>query len=132
MGLQELGGGGRLVVEFGDVAVPLRVVVVGVDHHLARERVDRHCSVVFQRHGNHDDVAGPCRFDGRRRARVWSEFGDERGQGFRPTRIADHDVVPVCHRKSPDLASDVSGTDQSNGRHGTQYKTSTAASRASP
>ena len=40
--LQQLRGGRRLVVELRDVAVALRVVVVGVDHDLARQRLDRH------------------------------------------------------------------------------------------
>ena len=49
MRLQELGRRRRLVVELGNVAVPLRVVVVGVDHDLARQRLDRDVPVVLER-----------------------------------------------------------------------------------
>ena len=62
--LQELGGRRRLVVELGDVAVALRVVVVGVDHDLARQRLDRNVPVVLERHGDDDDVSGLRRVDG--------------------------------------------------------------------
>ena len=58
------------------------------------------------------------RLDGGRRPGSRSELCDELGQGLRPARIADHHVVVVCHRKSCDLASDVPGSNQSDGRHG--------------
>ena len=54
--LEELGDGGRLVVELGDVAVALGVVVVGVDHDLAAQRLDRDLAVALQRDRHHDDV----------------------------------------------------------------------------
>jgi hypothetical protein len=38
--LQQFRCGGRLVVELGDVAVTLRVVIVGVDHDFARQGLD--------------------------------------------------------------------------------------------
>ena len=100
-----------------DVAVARRVVVVRVDHDFARQRLDRNRTVVLQRDRDHDDVSGPRRVDGRRRARLRSELGDERGQSFRPARIADHDIVAICHRQSCDLASDVPRSNESDGRH---------------
>ena len=42
----------------GDLAVSLRVVVVGVDDDLARQWLDRHDAIVPQRNRDHDDVAG--------------------------------------------------------------------------
>jgi hypothetical protein len=45
-----------VVVEFGDVAVPLRVVVVRIDHDLASERLDWNLAIVLQRYGHDDDV----------------------------------------------------------------------------
>ena len=39
------------------MAITLGVVVVGVDHDLARERRHRHVAVVLERYGDHDDVA---------------------------------------------------------------------------
>ena len=65
--LQQLGGRGRLIVELGDMAVTLGVVVVRVDHDLARQRCDRNGPVVLQRQRDHDDVPGLPRVDGRRR-----------------------------------------------------------------
>ena len=119
--LQQLGGRRRLVVELGDVAVTLRVVVVGVDDDLARERLDRHRPVVLQRNRDDDDVAGLRGVDGACRARLRPELGDERGERLRPARIADHDVVAVCHRQSRDLAADVPGADESDGSHDDHY-----------
>ena len=40
VGLQELGGRGRLVVEFRDPTVALWIVVIGVDDDLSRQRLD--------------------------------------------------------------------------------------------
>ena len=51
----------------------------------------------------------------------YSHFSPQSGLPDTPEN--HHTVTIVCHRKSRDLASDVSGTDQSNGRHGSQYKT---------
>src|ERR1035441_6582077 len=48
MCLQEFGRGGRFVVELGDVAIPLRVVIVGVDHNFARQGLGRNLPVVLQ------------------------------------------------------------------------------------
>src|SRR6266404_1196203 len=112
-----LRGGRRLVVELLDVAVSLWVVVVRVDHDLARQGLDRDLPVVLERDGDHNDVPSFCGVDSRRRARIRSEFGNERRQGFRPTRVADHNPVAVCRRKSRDLASDLTGADESYGRH---------------
>src|SRR6266481_5686156 len=117
--LQELRGGRRLVVELLDVAVSLWVVVVRVDHDLARQGLDRDLPVVLERDGDHNDVPSLCGVDSRRRARIRSELGNERRQGFRPTRVADHNPVAVCRRKSRDLASDVTGADESYGLHAT-------------
>ena len=115
--LQELRGGRRLVVELLDVAVSLWVVVVRVDHDLARQGLDRNLPVVLERDGDHNDVPSLCGVDSRRRARIRSELGNERRQGFRPTRVADHNPVAVCRRKSRDLASDLTGADESYGLH---------------
>jgi len=54
--LQELRGGRRLVVELLDVAVSLWVVVVRVDHDLARRGSTRDLPVVLERDGDHNDV----------------------------------------------------------------------------
>ena len=51
--LEELARGGRLVVQFRDVPVALRIVVVGVDDDLPGQRLDRHIPVSSQ--GNADD-----------------------------------------------------------------------------
>ena len=45
------------VVDPGEVAVALRVVVVRVDDDLARERCDRDVLVGLERHRDHDEVA---------------------------------------------------------------------------
>ena len=116
--LQQLGRGRRLVVELGNVAVPLRVVVVGVDHDLPRERRDRHVPIVPERHGHHHEVAGLRRIHGRRGARLRPELGDERGQRFRPARVADHHVVAAGDGQPRNLAADVSGADESDGHDG--------------
>jgi hypothetical protein len=103
------------LVKLGDVTVPLRVVVVCVNHDLTRERCDGHFPVVPERHGNDHDVSGPgCIICGRC-ARARSELADECGKRLRSTRVADHHVEPVRHGKSRDLASDVSRADEANG-----------------
>ena len=99
------------------MAVPFGVVVVRVDDDLARQRRDRHSAVVLQWHGDDDDVSGLSRLDGRAGAGVRSELRDERGQCFRPARVADHHVVAVRCGEPRDLAADVPGTDESDGLH---------------
>src|ERR1019366_3618487 len=84
MRLQEFGRGGRFVVELGDVAVTLRVVIVGVDHDFACQRLDWNLPVVLQRHRNDDNVSSLCCLDGSRRAGFWTELCDEHGQCLRP------------------------------------------------
>jgi hypothetical protein len=74
----------RLVVELRNVTVPLRVIVVGVDHDFPRQWLNRHLPVVLERQGDHDDLSGLCGVHGGRRARVRSELDDECGQGLRP------------------------------------------------
>ena len=115
--LQKLGGRGRFIIELGNVAVAFRIVIIRVDHDLARERLDGHRAVVLQRDRDHDDVSGLCRFDGSCRAGVGSELRDELRQALRPTGIADHDMVAVGDGKSRNLASDVSGTDKTDCCH---------------
>ena len=118
MRLQELGGGRRFAVELADVAVPLRVVVVGVDHDLAGERPGRNLAVVPQGDGHHDDVAGSGGLLRGRRPGLGPELLDERGEGLRPARVADHHLVAAPDREPRDLASDVPRTDEPDGRHG--------------
>jgi len=77
MRLQEIGGRGRFVVELGDVAITLGVVVVGVDHDLVGERLDRHRPIVFQRNRHYDDVSGLRCIESGGRSRFRSELGDE-------------------------------------------------------
>ena len=117
MRLQEFGGRGRLVVELGDVTVPLRIVVVRVDDNLARQRRHRHVAVVLQRHGDDDEVTGLGGLDGRRRARTRPELGHECSQRLRTAGIAEHHVVTVRERKPRDLTSDVTGANESNRFH---------------
>jgi len=38
--------------------------------------------------------------------------------------------VPVCHGKSCNLATDVSGTDESDGRHDSEYRSQSLRRRA--
>src|SRR5207253_6811485 len=74
--------------------------------------------VVLEGNGDHDEVAAPgCIHDGSR-AGPRSELGDEGGQGLRPSRVADHDVVAVRNRQPGDLASDLPRPDQPDGLHG--------------
>ena len=84
MRLEQFRGRGRLVVRFRDVAITLRVAVVGVDHDLPAERLRGHRPVVLQRNRHHDDVTGRRSVDHRRRSRVRTEFLDKRGQRLRP------------------------------------------------
>jgi hypothetical protein len=114
-----LGSRGPLVVELRDVPVALRVIVVRIDDNLPSERLDRHRTIILQRHRDDDDVSGGRRLAGGRGANVRSERGNQLGQCLRPARVADHDVVAVCHRESGDLTPDVSRTNQSNCGHGT-------------
>jgi hypothetical protein len=55
---EQLAAGGLPGVELGDVAVARRVVVVGVHHDLAGERLDRQVAVCPHRDRHEDDVRG--------------------------------------------------------------------------
>jgi hypothetical protein len=116
--LEQLGRRGRFVVELRDVTVPFRIVVVGIDHNLPRQRLDGHGSIILQRNRDNDNVAGLCCFEHRHGTGPWSELGDEILQRLRATGIADGDVVALCYGEARDLAADVSGADESNGLHG--------------
>jgi hypothetical protein len=43
--------------------------------------------LVLERNGDHDDISAPGRVGDRSGAGLWSELGDERGQGFRPREL---------------------------------------------
>ena len=118
MSLQQLGAGGRLVVELGDVAVSLRVVVHRVDHDLAAQLLDRHLRVAPQRDGDDDDVARSGGLRRGCRAGVRAELGDDVGQRLGSPAVAEYDVVAGRHGQSRDGAADVSASDESPGCHG--------------
>src|SRR6266700_5285165 len=98
------------------MAVPLRVIVVGVDDDLARQGLDRNLPVVLQRHRNDDNISSLCSVHGGRREGSWTKVRDERGQRLRAAGIADHYIVAVCYRESCDLTSNEFGTDDSDCR----------------
>ena len=83
MRLQQLRGRCRLVVELGDVAIALRIVIVRVDHDLAGERLDGNRLVVLERHGDDNDVAGGGGIDNRPRSRARAELRHQRGKRVR-------------------------------------------------
>src|SRR5262245_21976690 len=93
--LQQFRCAGRLIVEFGDITVPLRIEVVRIDHDFSSEWRDRHLAVVLQRDGHDDNISSLSRTHGGRGSRLWAEFFNERGQGFRSARVADDNVVAV-------------------------------------
>ena len=76
-----------LRVELGDLAVPLRVVVVRVDHRFAGQRLDRNVGHRPERHGDHDQVARAARLFRGRRPRLRSELADEVGQALRSAGV---------------------------------------------
>src|SRR5215470_7505237 len=115
--LQQLGCCCRLVIEFGEVPIPVRIIVIGIDDDLAGEWRDRYLSVVLQRHRYDNDVSCLSRLVGSCCSRLWSKLFDERRQSLRTTRVADYNVVTMSHSQSCNLASDMPGTDQSNGFH---------------
>ena len=115
--LQELAGGGLLVVQLGEAPVTLGVVVVGVDDHLAAQRLDRHLTVGLQRHRHDDDVARAGRLGRRCRPGVRSELLHQFGEGLRAATVAEHHVVAGVHRQPRHGAADVSTADESDGCH---------------
>ena len=118
MGLEQLGGRRGLVVELGDPAVALRVVVHGVDDDLAAQRVGRDGLVGAQRDRHDDDITCLCGLPRGGGASVWPELGDEVGQRLRPAAVTQHHVVPGSHRQPSHGAADVPAADESPGRHG--------------
>src|SRR5947199_234845 len=68
------------------MAVPLRVIVGGVDDDLARQGLDRNLPVVLQRHRHDDNISSLCSIDGGRRAGSWTKVRDETGP--RGTRLS--------------------------------------------
>ena len=106
--LQHLGRGGRLLVELGDVAVALGVVVVRVDDDLARERCDGDGVDRVQRDGDDDDVATLGRLEGGAGRGVLAELRDEVGERLRSARVGHDDVVTLRHREACELRADVS------------------------
>jgi hypothetical protein len=54
---EQFTAGGASIIEFGDLAVTLGVVVVRVDNHLAGERCDRYQRVTLQRNRHHDELS---------------------------------------------------------------------------
>ena len=128
--LQELGRSRRLLVEFGNVSIPLRIVIVCVDHNLPRKRLDRHLTIVLEWHRDHDNISSLRRVDGGRCAGVPSELVHEGGQGLRPARVADHDVIALGDPKPRNLASNMSGSDESDGLHDKEYRSQSVRRRA--
>src|SRR5207244_618296 len=64
------------------------------------------------------EISG-CGRDGRgRRARRRTELRDQVLQGLGAARVGDDDVVATSDRRSCDLAPDLAGADDSDGRHG--------------
>src|SRR5262252_10950299 len=118
MRLQQLGGRRRLVVELRDVAVALRIIVVGIDDHLAGQGRDRYLSVVLQRHADDDNVACGGGLIGRSGASPWTELLYQIRQRVGSARVADHDIVSVRHGEPRNLTADVARSDQSDRCHG--------------
>jgi hypothetical protein len=117
--LEQLRGGGRFVVELGNLTVALWIVVVRVDDNLARQRLDRHRPVRFEWHTDHDNVAGFRRFLDSGGARVRSELANQFGKAVRVPRVAQDDTVTVRHSETRELAADVASADEANDGHGT-------------
>ena len=109
--LEQFGGRGRLVVELRYLPVALGVVVVGVDHDLPGERLDRHGPVMLERNGDDDDLADVCDLGDGGRARVSAEFANQRRQRLRSPRVAEDDLVAVQYGHAGDLAANVSSSD---------------------
>src|SRR5581483_12200628 len=103
------------VVELRDVPVTLRVVVVGVDHDLAGQRLGRHGAVGLERDAHHHDVPGLRGFGRGCRAGSWPEFGGEVAESLRPPGVAEYDVVTGVDGQAGDGASDVAAADESDG-----------------
>ena len=95
------------------MTVPLRIVVVRVDHDLSCERRHWNVAVILERHGDDDEIAGGGRLDGRGCAGTGPELDDQRRQRLRAARVADHDVIAVRERQPRDLTADVPGADES-------------------
>lgn len=55
--LQQLARSRAAAVELLEMAVSLRVVVVGVDHDVARDALARRLAVATERYRDHDDLA---------------------------------------------------------------------------
>src|SRR6185437_11858536 len=70
MFLEELGSRGGLAVELRNVTVTFRVVVVRVNHDLAREGLNGHRGIVLQRDCDHDHISGLCRLGNGPRPRL--------------------------------------------------------------
>ena len=97
------------MVELGDLAVTLWVVVHGVDDDLAVQRVRWDGLVGAQWNRHDDDITCLCGLPRGGGASVWPELGDEVGQCLRPAAVAQHHVVPGSDRQPSNGAADVPG-----------------------
>ena len=77
MGGEEFAGRGLAAVQFGHLPVPLRVVVVGVDDDLPRQRVGGEVFVAAEGDGNQDGLPELGGVLGRHRPDVRAEAGDQ-------------------------------------------------------
>ena len=116
--LDQLAGGRRLVVQLGDVAVALGVVVARVDDDLAAQGLDGHPVDRGQRDRHDHDVAGGSRAVGRGRSSMRAELFDQSAQSLGTATVAHHDVVARVQGQSGDGAADVAASDESDGGHG--------------
>lgn len=108
---QQFAGGGRLAVQLGELAVALRVVVVGVQHDLAGEGLGRQLAVAAEGDRQQQQVAEA---GGLLHAADPAAQGDHgAGQCVRATGVAEHHLVAVLHAQFCQGAADEARPDDS-------------------
>jgi hypothetical protein len=114
-GLQQLRAGRAVIIESRNAAIAPRVVVVGIDHYLAYQGLDRNVADGLQRDRYDHKIASRGRLLGGACASSGAQFKHQISQRFRPSRVTDHNVVSAGDCRTGNLAPDMSGPDQSYG-----------------
>ena len=95
--LQPRAAGQCPALELGDLVVPLRVVIPGVEHGPAGQRTGRKVGAGVQRDADHHQVLRGRRFLAGRRAGQRAELLDEVLQRLRAAGVAEYYLVAGGH-----------------------------------